>query len=360
MNNYSLDGDIRFSFSATPASAKYSPLDPLADDAAAQNLRASFVRRERRPVRLIAEVAQLYHEERCTQNEIANKLRLSQGTVCRLLKKAEELGIVRTTVIPPTGTFVDLEELLEDKFGLTQVVIARAASDSEESIQHALGAAAGNFLEATLKPREVIGVASWSATLLSMVEQMRRIWKVADCRVVQILGGLGDPSAEEHAHHLVMQLARLVQGEAHFLAAPGIVDSKAAGDVLAQDPHVRETLALFDRITVALVGIGPVEPSSWLAASDNRFLVAELQALEAKGAVGNICLRFFDARGEEMVDPLGFRVFGLELARLKSIPSVVGIAGGKRKYQAILGALRGRWINVLITDQFSAETLLRA
>jgi len=365
MNNYSKDVDFSFSFSATPASAEYSALDPLADDAAAQNpaaqnLGANFVRRERCPVRLIAEVAQLYHEERCTQNEIANKLRLSQGTVCRMLKKAEEMGIVRTTVIPPEGTFVDLEELLEDKFGLTQVIIARAASDSEESIQRALGAAAAHFLEATLKPREVIGVASWSATLLSMVEQMRRIWKVADCQVVQILGGLGDPSAEEHPHHLVTQLAKLVQGEAHFLAAPGIVDSKAAGDVLAQDPHVRKTLALFDRITVALVGIGPVEPSLWLAASDNRFSAAELEALEAKGAVGNICLRFFDARGEEIVDPLGFRVFGLELARLKSIPSVVGIAGGKRKYQAILGALLGRWINVLITDQFSAGALLRA
>ena len=360
MNTYSYDQDIAFSFSATPASGDYPLHDPLADGAAAQNLAATFARRERCPMRLIAEVAQLYHEERCTQNEIANKLRLSQGTVCRLLKKAEERGIVRTTVIPPEGTFVDLEELLEDKFGLAQVIIARAASDSEESIQRVLGAAAAHFLEATLKPREVIGVASWSTTLLSMVEQMRPVWKVAGCRVVQILGGLGDASAEEHAHHLVTQLARLVQGEAHFLAAPGIVDSKAAADVLAQDPNVRETKALFDRITVALVGIGPVGPSLWLAASDNRFSAAELEALEAKGAVGNICLRFFDARGEEIVDPLGFRVFGLELARLKSIPSVVGIAGGKRKYQAILGALLGRWINVLITDQFSAEALLRA
>jgi DNA-binding transcriptional regulator LsrR (DeoR family) len=70
------------------------------------------------------------------------------------------------------------------------------------------------------------------------------------------------------------------------------VDSKAAADILAQDPQVRETMALFDRITVALVGIGPIEPSSWLAASDNRFSVTELQALEANGAVGNICLRF--------------------------------------------------------------------
>jgi DNA-binding transcriptional regulator LsrR (DeoR family) len=52
-------------------------------------------------------------------------------------------------------------------------------------------------------------------------------------------------------------------------------------------------------------------------------------------------------------------VFGLELARLKSIPSVVGIAGGKRKHQAML-ALRGRWVNILITDQFSAEALVRA
>jgi DNA-binding transcriptional regulator LsrR (DeoR family) len=236
MNNYSQDVDFGFSFSATPASAEYSALDPLADDAAAQNpaaqnLGASFLRRERCPVRLIAEVAQLYHEERCTQNEIANKLRLSQGTVCRMLKKAQELGIVRTTVIPPEGTFVDLEELLEDKFGLTQVIIARAASDSEESIQRALGAAAAHFLEATLKPREVIGVPSWSATLLSMVEQMRRIWKVADCQVVQILGGLGDPSAEEHPHHLVTQLAKLVQGEAHFLAAPGIVGAVASASV---------------------------------------------------------------------------------------------------------------------------------
>jgi DNA-binding transcriptional regulator LsrR (DeoR family) len=356
MNNYPADGDIGFSFSATPGSGDYLRHGPLADGAAAQNLgtRNEGCPERAMPMRLVAEVAQLYHEEHCTQNEIANKLRLSQGTVSRLLKKAEEQGIVRITVIPPAGTFVDLEELLEDKFGLTQVIIARAARDCEESIESVLGAAAAHFLEATLKPREVIGVASGSATLLSMVEQMRPIWKVADCRVVQILGGLGDPSAEEHAHHLVTQLARLVQGEAHFLEAPGIVDSKAAADVLAQDPHVRETMALFDRITVALVGIGPVEPC------DNRFSVAELQALEAKGAAGNICLYFFDTRGEEIVDPLGFRVFGLELARLKNIPSVVGIAGGKRKYQAILGALLGRWINVLITDQFSAEILLRA
>jgi DNA-binding transcriptional regulator LsrR (DeoR family) len=311
-------------------------------------------------VRLIAQVARLYYEEHLTQNQIAAKLRFSQGTVCRLLQKAVEHGIVRVTVTSPEGTFVDLEELLEQKFGLAQVVIARAASDLEESVQSALGAAGAHFFETTLRPREVIGVASWSASLRSMVEQMHPVWKVADCQVVQVLGGVGDPSAEKHQQDLTTQLANLVQGEAHFLPAPCVVDSKDAADVLAQDPHLRKTMALFDRITVALVGIGSVEPSSLFADSENPFLAKNFQSLEAKGAVGNICLRFYDARGEEIENPLGARVFGLALAQLKKIARIVGIAGGKRKRQALLGALRGHWVNVLITDQFSAEALLKA
>ena len=154
------------------------------------------------------------------------------------------------------------------------------------------------------------------------------------------------------------QLARLVQGEAHFLAAPGIVDSKAAGDVLGQDPHVRKTMALFDRITVALVGIGPVEAR--LAVSDNRFSVDELQALEAKGAVGNNCLRFFSARGEEIVDPLGFRVCRPGIGTAEKHSERGGDCRRQKKVSSYSGGVTGAMDCVLITDQFSAEILLRA
>ena len=309
----------------------------------------------------MAQVARLYHEERLTQTQIAARLRFSQGTVCRLLQKAEQRGIVRVTVNPPHGTFVDLEELLERKFGLAQVVIARAGWDADLPVQGALGAAAAHYLETTLKSRDVIGVASRSATLRAMVEQMHPVWKVRDCRVVQILGGFGDPAAEPHANHLVSQLAALVRGQAHFLAAPDLVDSKGLADVLAQDPQICDTVALFDRLTVALVGIGPAGPSSGLADGGHpRFAAAERRALEAKGAVGQVCLRFYDARGQEIADGPGARAFGLDAARLRRIPRVVGIAGGKRKRQALLAALRGRWVNVLITDEFSAEALARA
>jgi DNA-binding transcriptional regulator LsrR (DeoR family) len=33
----------------------------------------------------------------------------------------------------------------------------------------------------------------------------------------------------------------------------------------------------------------------------------------------------------------------------------MAVCGGKRKFQAILGAVRGKWINTLATDQYTAN-----
>jgi hypothetical protein len=145
--------------------------------------------------------------------------------VSRLLKKAEEHGIVRTTVISPPGAFIELEGLLKERFGLSQGVIAEAGRDAEEPVLSAIGSAATQLLETMLKSGDVIGISSWSASLLSMVDQMNPVRNVQKCAVVQVLGGIGNPSAEQHANHLATGLARLVHGEARFLPAPGVVGS---------------------------------------------------------------------------------------------------------------------------------------
>jgi DNA-binding transcriptional regulator LsrR (DeoR family) len=177
---------------------------------------------------------------------------------------------------------------------------------------------------------------------------------------VQILGGIGNPGAEVHATHLTQRLADLVSGSATLLPAPGAVGSVEAKRVMLNERYVLEAVALFKSITVALVGIGAVEPSKLLAASGNVFSSHELESLAAHGAVGDICLRFFDARGVPVITPLNDRVIAIELEDLKRANRVVGIAGGRRKTAAICGALRGRWINVLITDRATAERLVRA
>ena len=311
-------------------------------------------------LRLMTRVARLYHEQGLPQSEIAASLHLSQPTVSRLLKRAEQEQIVRVTISVPPGVYTNLEEALITTFGLRDAVVADCVrDDDDESVTRELGRAAAYYLEATLDQGECIGVSSWSSTILSMVDVMRQIPRPIDAQVIQILGGAGEPQAKVHAAYLASRLAELVRGKVMFLPAPGLVDSAKVRQVLMSDSSIHEVIKLFDKITLALVGIGTVEPSPLLASSGNIFSDEELDTLRENGAVGDILYRFFDAEGNAVQTPLADRVTGMDLDQLQRVKRVVGIAGGARKFAAIRGALKGGLINTLITDRFTAERLVQ-
>jgi DNA-binding transcriptional regulator LsrR (DeoR family) len=309
-------------------------------------------------LRLMTRVARLYFEAGLKQPEIAARLRLSQPKVSRLLKGAQEEGIVRISVRAPGGTNPELEETLEARFGLAEVEIVEISRDEDDAAVRELGAAAAFNIETTVRSGDVIGVSSWSATLLAMVDAMHPVSGVKDVRVVQILGGGGDPAAEGHATHLVRRLTDLVHGQGTFLAAPSSVGSAAARDVLLGDPFVQRATALFDKLDVAYVGIGGQEPSGLLASSGNVFSPAELKTVRAAGGVGDIGLRYLCADGQPVDTPLHDRVIGIELEQLKGTPRSIAVAGGPGKTKAIHAALVGGWINCLITDTFTAGRLM--
>jgi DNA-binding transcriptional regulator LsrR (DeoR family) len=310
-------------------------------------------------LRLLAKTARLYYERGLSQAEIAAQLDLSQATVSRLLKRALEQQIVKISVTLPPVFHAQLEDDLQKKYGLKEaIVVDVAANDDDEQIQRALGAATAFYLQSTLKQREVIGLSSWSATLLATVDAMRPLSHPIDATVVQILGGVGNPGAALHANPLTERFARLVQGRAVFLPAPGVVGSAETRQVLLEDMFVSEAMALFDQVTLALVGIGDLQPSKLLVSSGNRFSSAELDMLHSKGAVGDICLHFFDKDGSPVDTPLNDRVISMNLEQLRRVRRTVGVAGGLRKTQAIRGALVGKWINVLIADRLVAEALV--
>ena len=121
---------------------------------------------------------------------------------------------------------------------------------------------------------------------------------------------------------------------------------------------MKDALKRFDEVSLALVGIGSVDPSQLLALSGNVFSPKELDQLRQQGAVGDVCLRFFDVDGNPIENALDNRVIGMQLEQLRKVERSVGIAGGKRKFEAIRGALRGKLINVLITDRRTAERLI--
>lgn len=309
-------------------------------------------------LRLVVRVARMYYEQEMKQAEIARQLGLSQPTVSRLLAEAKEAGVIRISVAVPHGLHTELEEKLLQHFPLRDAVVVDCSSASDErTIEREIGGGAAYYLESTVRPNEVLGVSSWSSTLLAVADAMHAVPRKGEIRVVQILGGVGDPLAEKHASRLTSRFATLLGGQAIYLPAPGVVGSAAALAVIQDDIYVREVTGHFGEVTTALVGIGAIEPSTLLAASGNVFSQNELELLRANQAVGDVLLRFYDSAGRPVITPLNERVVSMRLEQLAQVDRSIGVAGGQRKWQAILGALRGRWINVLITDQYTAQWL---
>ncbi|MEZ2126433.1 MULTISPECIES: sugar-binding transcriptional regulator [unclassified Sinorhizobium] len=309
-------------------------------------------------LRLISRVAQMYHIERRRQAEIAQHLRLSQATVSRMLKRAEAEDIVRTSVIPPVGTYSELEGALREKFNLPEAVVVECTEDRDGAIMARIGEAAAHLLEVTLSPGEIIGVSSWSQTIFKMVENIHPQKSAQAKYVVQTLGGMGDPSVQTHATQLTTRLARLTGAEPKLLPVQGVTSSREAKLLMQADPFVRETMDLFGSITLAIVGIGAVEPSELLARSGNIFSSRELADLADAGAVGDISLRFFDKDGKAVKTPLDERVIGLPIEDLARVDRVIALAGGAKKTAAIAGALRVGVIDMLVTDKFTAQRLI--
>jgi len=308
--------------------------------------------------RLITKVAYLYYMQQQKQSDIAKQLDISQATVSRILKRAEEEDIVRITVNMPTGVYAQLESDLCDRYGLKAAIVVHCDDESDEAIFDHIGSAAAYYVEATIGKNEVVGLSSWSSSLLAMVNAMHPLAKATDAKVVQILGGVGNPSAKIYASRITEQFAALVQGEAVYLPAPGVASSVQMRDELMANPFVEQAVQLFDHITLALVGIGSIEPSKLLMSSGNVFTAEELTMLQDRGGVGDICLRFFDREGQPVITSLNNRVISMKLEQLRHVKRSVGIAGGTRKINSIHGAIKGGWINVLITDHLTAQRLM--
>jgi len=308
-------------------------------------------------LRMIARIAQMYHVEGKRQAEIARHLNISQATVSRMLKRAHDEGIIRTTVVVPSGMYAELEAGLRERYGIPEAIVVECSEDRDDVIMVRIGEAAAHFFEATLQNEEVIGVSSWSETILKMVENVHPMNSGKARFVVQTLGGMGNPAVQTHATQLTTRLARLTGGEPRLLNAPGVAQSREAKLVLVSDPYIRETMDLFAKVTLSIVGIGAVEPSSMLARSGNIFSENELAEVAESGGVGDISLRFFNKHGQPVKTQLDDRVIGMSFQDLAKIDRVIALAGGSTKTEAIRGALNSGAIDVLITDNFTAERL---
>lgn len=308
--------------------------------------------------RLLVRVAKMYYEHGVGQPQIAQLLHVSQSKVSRMLKRAEEVGIVKVTVQAPLGYFSELEEALIARYALADAVVAETTSNEESELLGTIGAAAAAYLSEVLLGHERIGISSWSATLLAMVSRMRDSRRALADSVVQVIGGVGEPQAQVQATRLTEQLATMTGARPVFLPSPGFVSSATLREAILDEPYVKGASSAWSNLSILLAGIGSLEPSPLLMESGNAIPQEDQAALRDLGAVGDVCLRFFNEHGEAVQSSIDERIVGIPSDLLKRVPRRIGVAGGARKHTAIRAAVLGGWVNVLITDTATADALL--
>jgi DNA-binding transcriptional regulator LsrR (DeoR family) len=307
--------------------------------------------------RLLVKIATLYYNENKKQSEIASLMNLSQSFVSRALTRCQKEGLVKITVVQPTNIFVSLEKAIEQHYGIRQAIVVDVGEDpTNAQVKHAIGSAAAHYVETRVRPEDLVGISAWSSTIRCMVDEMHP-QNIRAAGVIQLLGGVG-PNGNVQATILTQQLAAHLGCPAGLLPSQSIEHSVEERSRLVNSPDVAAVVAKFAEVDVAIVGIGELEPSQLLKNSGNYYNEDMLNLLAARGAVGDICLHYYDAAGKPVLSQQEDPVIGMELEQIRACKQVIALAGGPEKRNAIRGALQGNYVDVLITDYPTARSLV--
>ena len=178
-------------------------------------------------------------------------------------------------------------------------------------------------------------------------------------QVVQLGGVLGSSSHAYNAQALVEMMARKVGGEGIYLYSPFLVENADTARSIMSIPNVREAIATARRSDIALLGIGTITDEKYSSLYQGGHITIEtIVELRQAGAVGDVSALHFDVEGNASNTPFHDRLVGITADDLFAIPVRFGVAGSHAKTEAILGALRGGWVNQLVTDSSTAEAVL--
>lgn len=294
----------------------------------------------------------LYYQEGLTQGDIATQMGVSRASVNAYLADARTRGIVSIEIDPERFRALSLAQAMQDHFGLTDCLVIPSEGGDSPLIDR-LGAAAAQVLSRLARSADTIAV-TWGRTVLSMVSRVDRAG-LQDLRVVQATGGTTAkiPWTPEAC---ATRLAESMGARCIPISAPAIVSSADMRALLLREPVVAEQMAVLAQANRIVLGISSLRPESTIHSSgffDDVAMHAHYHA-----AVGSIAGRLIDAQGQPVDGPLEGRTIGIDLGGLRSVPCRIGVAGGMDKVQAILAALRGNYINVMVTDADTARAIL--
>jgi deoxyribonucleoside regulator len=306
---------------------------------------------------LLVEIAQAYYERSLTQQQVAGLFGISRSQISRYLQEARERDIVQIRVVKPGARSTRLEAALKAHFPhLHDVVVAAVFSDDERIRRRAVANEAAQLLERVVRPNTTVcfGAGRTLAYAVSMLKPRR----LTGVTVVQAMGNAGHEGLNIDYNAVASTAAAAFGGRAVQINAPAIVGlGMRSADLEASNPQIRDAVAVARSADIFLVGIGSMSGDQ-IYVQTGLVSLDDLAEAKAAGAVGDICGNFFNITGRQRPGPFAERAVGIRLSDLASARLAIGCASGSEKVAPIVGALKGRFLNVVVTDELTAAGVL--
>lgn len=308
--------------------------------------------------KLLIRIAEMYYQENKNQSEISKALNIHRSTISRLLKKSREEGIVQIKINYDKDESYELEKQFLDRFQLKKIIIVRSAKEmKEEQKKVAIAQAADEYLSSILEDNQVIGF-SWGSMLSTFANHIKPKQTEAILCVPMIGGPAGKLSSDFHVNTITYEAAKKLNGKALLIDAPAFPESEEMKAALLKNDFNQELVAIWKKMDIAIFGIGSPNLSgeqTWMDFYGEDIL----QSLTQQEVVGDVISRFYNSQGEHISSVLDNEIIGTDISDLIKIETRIGLAESVEKARAILGALRGNYINVLVTTEETAREMLK-
>ena len=301
-----------------------------------------------------AKAGWLYYVAGYTQEEIAKKLNVSRQSAQRMVALSVSEGLIKVRLEHPIAKCMDLQVKLKESFGLRSCIVVPSA-DGEPSSTLGLAQAGAKEIELHLKSPQPKVIALGTGRVLRACVEELTLLNCEDHQIVALLGNMASDGSAS-SYDVVMRMAEHINAKHYPMPLPVLPSSKEEKEQLHAQHYIANNLKLAAQADVTFVGVGNLAVNSPLHI-DGFVTPKELEELQTKGAVGEIISWVLDVNGNLIDCAVNERVASTPL-KVNPEKAVYAIAAGEEKVLAILGALRSKLINGLITNEYTAERLL--
>jgi len=305
---------------------------------------------------LIVKIAKMYYEHDLSQQAISERLGLSRPYISKLLIEGKKRGIIEIRIFDPHEAETSIESELRQMFNLRKAVVIPSIEGSASSVLHRLGVASARYINTIVSDNDTIGV-TWGVTLYEVSKSLIHREDLEDITITQLSGGISKIEKNTYSNEILKKFADAYRGTPYMIPLPAIVDSEQVREAIIKDKNISNVLDISMRANIAIFTTGGIGHDSALVRAE-YISPREIDRLQAEGAVGDLCCRFIDINGVVCDKSLNNRTIGIDLNDLKSKEYRIAIATGQNKVMSMLGALRGGYPNVLITDELNARELI--